>query len=58
MRVFKKIRTYVTCAKGATAIEYGLIAAALALGIAVIVFTLGDTLVNVLYTDIPAALNQ
>jgi Flp pilus assembly pilin Flp len=58
MRAFAAFKTYLKRCDAATAIEYGLIAAAIALGIAVIVFTLGDTLVNVLYNDIPAAFSQ
>ncbi|MEZ0263001.1 MAG: Flp family type IVb pilin [Alphaproteobacteria bacterium] len=36
------------CVKGATAIEYGLIVAAVALAISAVVFTMGSELVNLL----------
>jgi len=37
--------SYIHCEKGATAIEYGLIAAGIAVAISAIVFTMGDNLV-------------
>ena len=43
---------------GATAIEYGLIAAGIALAIAAIVFGLGDVLYTLLWEDIPNAFTQ
>ena len=46
---------YLRNEEGATAIEYGLMAAAIALGIIAIVFTLGDTVEGV-FTDIEGEL--
>ncbi len=43
--------------EGATAIEYGLIAAGVALAIAVSVFAFGDTVYNLLYEELPDALD-
>lgn len=48
MPVFSKIHSFALTLRrqisGATAIEYALIAGGIALGIAVVVFTMGDTL--------------
>lgn len=41
----------------ATAIEYGLIAAGIALAIAASVFAFGDDIYNMLYEDLPSALD-
>mgnify|MGYP000159115811 CR=1 FL=1 len=46
---------YIRNEEGATAIEYGLMAAAIALGIVAIVFTLGDR-VEATFTEIDTAL--
>lgn len=43
--------------KGATAIEYGLIAAGIAVGISAVVFTFGDEL-NLLFTDMETTLRD
>tara|TARA_Y100001001_G_C7924987_1_gene280063 strand:- start:411 stop:608 length:198 start_codon:yes stop_codon:yes gene_type:complete len=43
--------------KGATAIEYGLIAAGIAVGISVVVFTFGSDL-STLFTDMSTELNK
>lgn len=43
LKLVSFIQAYTTNEEGATAIEYGLIAAGVALAIAVIVFTLGDS---------------
>lgn len=43
LKLVALIQAYNTNEEGATAIEYGLIAAGVALAIAVIVFTLGDS---------------
>lgn len=53
----RMLKTYLQCAKGATAIEYGLIAAGIALAISASVFFFGDTLSAVLYDGLPAALH-
>jgi Flp pilus assembly pilin Flp len=44
--------------RGATAIEYGLIAAGIALAIAASVFAFGDQIYDLLYEDLPGALEQ
>jgi pilus assembly protein Flp/PilA len=44
-KLFAKIESLIRCEKGATAIEYGLIAAGIAVAISVIVFTVGTDLV-------------
>jgi len=49
------IRYFLVCAKGATAIEYAFIVAAMALSIVAIVFTMGDNLAGI-FTDVQAAL--
>ena len=43
--------------KAATAIEYGLLAAGLALAIMVVVFGLGDVLYTLLWVELPEAFN-
>lgn len=43
---------------GATAIEYGLIAAGIAMAIAASVFFFGDAVSTLLYDDLPTALHQ
>lgn len=45
-----KVTTWAMDDEGATAIEYGLIAAGVSIAIAVIVFTLGDNLVGTFQT--------
>jgi pilus assembly protein Flp/PilA len=42
-----RIQSYIFCKKGATAIEYGLIAGGISLAIVASVFTFGDSLANV-----------
>jgi pilus assembly protein Flp/PilA len=44
LKLISTIHAYAKCEKGATAIEYGLIAAGIAVGISAVVFTFGDTL--------------
>jgi pilus assembly protein Flp/PilA len=44
LKLISKIQAYKKDESGATAIEYGLIAAGVAVGIAVVVFTFGDDL--------------
>lgn len=46
IRLFAKAQAFVRCEKGATAIEYGLIAAGIAVAISVIVFSVGSDLVG------------
>jgi len=50
-KLFAMKEAYVRCEKGATAIEYGLIAAGIAVAISAIVFTVGSDLVA-LFTGI------
>jgi len=52
------IKSYLDNVKGATAIEYGLIAAGIALAISASVYLFGDSLSNLLYDDLPSALNH
>jgi pilus assembly protein Flp/PilA len=51
LKLIALYQAYTTKEDGATAIEYGLIAAGIALAIAAVVFTLGDTMEGV-FTDI------
>lgn len=44
--------------RGATAIEYGLIAAGIALVIAASIFLFGEQIYTLLYSDLPGALKQ
>lgn len=44
--------------KGATAIEYSLIAAAIALAIMAVVFGLGDKVYDLMYSGLPGAFDQ
>lgn len=55
---FARIRNYAASTDGATAIEYGLIAAGVALAISAAVFGFGDIVYDLLYSDLPGALNQ
>jgi len=48
LALFSKIKAFFRQTRGATAIEYGLIVAAVALAIVVIVFTLGDQIVDLM----------
>lgn len=52
------VRRYIKSRKGATAIEYGLIAAGIALAIAVSVFLFGDTLNEMFFSQLPGALGM
>lgn len=47
---------YLGCKSGATAIEYGLIAAGIAMAIAASVFVFGDAVRTLLYDSLPTAL--
>ena len=44
LKLISTVQAYMKSEKGATAIEYGLIAAGIAVGISAIVFTFGDQL--------------
>lgn len=50
LKLLAKIQAYKNDERGATAIEYGLIAAGIAVGISVVVFTFGEDLAE-LFTD-------
>ena len=45
-KLFARKEAFVRCEKGATAIEYGLIAAGIAVAISVVVFAVGSDLVG------------
>jgi pilus assembly protein Flp/PilA len=51
LKLWAKKEAFVRCEKGATAIEYGLIAAGIAVAISAIVFTMGDSLID-LFTNV------
>lgn len=51
LQILSKAEAFVRCDKGATAIEYGLIAAGIAVAISAIVFTMGDSLIA-LFTNV------
>ncbi len=55
LKLISKIQAYMMDEKGATAIEYGLIAAGIAVGISVVVFTFGDDL-EALFSDMSTEL--
>ena len=57
-RASARIRSFAASTDGATAIEYGLIAAGIALAISAAVFGFGDIVYDLLYSDLPGALNQ
>ena len=44
LKLISKVQAYLKSDNGATAIEYGLIAAGIAVGISAVVFTFGDQL--------------
>ncbi len=50
-KLWAKKQAFIASEEGATAIEYGLIAAGIAVAIATVVFALGDTL-EALFTDV------
>ena len=52
------ILRYGRTTRGATAIEYGLIAAGIALAVAGAIFAFGDSLYELMYSDLPGALDQ
>jgi len=53
-----RIGRFAASTDGATAIEYGLIAAGIALAISAAVFGFGDAVYELLYSDLPGALKQ
>jgi len=53
----KQVKAFASSETGATAIEYGLIAAGIAVAIATIVFTLGTSIMNK-FTDVNTAINK
>jgi pilus assembly protein Flp/PilA len=53
-----RIKSYFENLKGATAIEYGLIAAGIAMAISVSVFLFGDAIKALLYDDLPKAIQK
>lgn len=56
--IHEMLKTYLNSLKGATAIEYGLIAAGIAVAISASVFFFGDAISTLLYDDLPKALNK
>lgn len=50
LKIFAMKEAFVRCEKGATAIEYGLIAAGIAVAISAVVFTMGDSLAGLFST--------
>lgn len=50
LKLISTVQAYMKNEKGATAIEYGLIAAGIAIGISVVVFTFGDDLEGLFQT--------
>lgn len=51
------ILAYIHGKSGATAIEYGLIAAGISLAVAASIYAFGDSLGTLLYDDLPNALS-
>lgn len=51
----KTLHAFIQCRSGATAIEYGLIAGCIALGVLAAVYLLGDNLYTFFYEDLPGA---
>lgn len=56
--LYPSIKFYLKNAKGATAIEYGLIAMGIALAISTSVYLFGDAISVLLYDDLPKALHK
>lgn len=56
IKPFFALKSYLKSDKAATAIEYGLIVAGIALAISASVFFFGDAVSSLLYDDLPAAL--
>ena len=57
LKLLAKIEALKSDERGATAIEYGLIAAGIAVGISVVVFTFGDDLAD-LFSDMSTAVQE
>lgn len=57
LKVISKLQALRMDDRGATAIEYGLIAAGIAVGISVVVFTFGDDLSS-LFSDMSTRLQE
>ena len=57
LQLWAKTEAFARCEKGATAIEYGLIAAGIAVAISVVVFTVGSDLVA-LFSNIGAKITS
>ena len=57
LKIISKLQALRMDDRGATAIEYGLIAAGIAVGISVVVFTFGDDLSS-LFTDMSTRLQE
>jgi Flp pilus assembly pilin Flp len=56
IKPFFALKSYLKSDEAATAIEYGLIVAGIALAISASVFFFGDAVSTLLYDDLPAAL--
>lgn len=56
--IHETLKSYLGSLKGATAIEYGLIAAGIAMAISASVFFFGDAISTLLYDDLPEALDK
>lgn len=52
------LKSYFKSVDGATAIEYGLIAVGISLGISTSVYLFGDAISTLLYDDLPKALTK
>ncbi len=57
MKLLAKVQAFRMDERGATAIEYGLIAAGIAVAISVVVFAFGDDLAN-LFSDMSTKVQQ
>jgi len=53
-----KIKTYFSSETGATAIEYGLIATFISLGVAATIFLFGDTLNDLFFSQLTGMFNS
>lgn len=58
LKLYVFLKSFVSGTSGATAIEYGLIAAGIALAISASVFFFGDAIKTLLYDGLPAALHM
>ena len=56
--IYPHLKSYLKNVKGATAIEYGLIATGIALAISTSVYLFGDAISVLLYDDLPTALHK